>query len=81
MKLTNVIKQPVLTEKAMVLQEDNCYLFWVDLKATKNQIKSAVKKIFEVKPESVRTMRLAAKKKAIVKLSEGDEISLAKLNE
>ncbi len=81
MKSRDIIKEPVLTEKAMVLQKDDCYLFWVDLKANKNQIKTAVEEMFNVKPKSVRTMRLSGKKKAVIKLSKGDEISLAKLDE
>lgn len=81
MNQQDIIKKPVMTEKAMLEQEKDCYLFWVEVGATKNQIKSAIKEIFGVKPESVRTMRLSGKKKAVVKLSEGDEISLAKLND
>lgn len=81
MKLEEVIKGPVLTEKSMLHQEDNCYLLWVDLKANKNQIKEAVKKIFQVTPKSVKTARIKGKKKAFIKLSEGEEISLAKLDE
>ncbi len=81
MNLNQVIKQPVLTEKAMNSQENNCYLFWVDIKATKSQIKEAVKEIFDVEPVSVRTTRCKNKKKAFVQLEEGKEIEIAKLGE
>lgn len=81
MNLKKIIKKPVLTEKAMEKQERNCYVFWVEPQATKTQIKKAVEKIFEVKPMLVRTANMAEKKKAFIQLAEGEEISLAKLNE
>lgn len=81
MKLNQIIKQPVLTEKAMKLQESNCYMFWIDPKANKAQTKAAVERLFEVKPASVRTARVGGKKKAFIQLGDGEEISLAKLNE
>jgi large subunit ribosomal protein L23 len=81
MKLRKVIQKPILTEKAMEKQEDSCYLFWVDRRATKTQIKVAVEKIFGVKPEKIRTVRVLGGKKAFIQLTKGEEISLAKLNE
>jgi large subunit ribosomal protein L23 len=81
MKVNQIIKQPVLTEKAMNSQESNCYLFWVDIKATKGQIKEAVKDLFGVEPLSIRTNRYRNKKRAYVQLEEGKEIAIAKLGE
>ncbi len=81
MNLEEVIKQPVLTEKAMENQENGCYLFWVLPKANKEQIKRAVEKLFGVKPKSVRTAGVGKKKKAFIQLSVGEEISVAKLSE
>ncbi len=81
MKLELVLKEPVLTEKAVESQEKGCYQFWVDVKANKFQIAAAVEKFFNVKPLSVRTARLGDRKKAFVQLPEGEEISFDKLGE
>ena len=81
-----VIKLPLLTEKTTDLRELNWYVFSVDRKATKNQIKDSIEKIFKVKVEKVRTLTTAGKvvkrfgrkvgkrspvKKAYIKLKEG----------
>jgi len=55
----NVIKGPVVTEKALELKEETqdkkqLLTFRVDVHANKNDIKEAVEKIFQVKVESVR---------------------------
>ena len=90
-KYLEIIKAPVVTEKATTLgQEEGKYLFKVDPKATKNQIKNAVEKIFNVKVDRVQTINSKPKKKrvgryagmsnkykkAIVKLAEGQTIDL-----
>ena len=90
-KYLEIIKAPVVTEKATRLgQEEGKYLFKVDSKAAKDQIKNAVEKIFNVKVERVQTINAKAKKKrvgryagmsnkykkAIVKLAEGQTIDL-----
>jgi len=90
-KYLEIIKAPVVTEKATMLgQETGKYLFKVDPKATKNQIKNAVEKIFNVKVDRVQTINSKPKKKrvgryagmsnkykkAIVSLAEGQTIDL-----
>ena len=90
-KYLEIIKAPVVTEKATMLgQEEGKYLFKVDPKATKNQIKNAVEKIFNVKVDRVQTINSKPKKKrvgryagmtnkykkAIVKLADGQTINL-----
>ena len=90
-KYLEIIKAPVVTEKATMLgQEEGKYLFKVDPKATKNQIKNAVEKIFNVKVERIQTINSKPKKKrvgryagmtnkykkAIVTLAEGQTIDL-----
>ena len=74
----------------MLGQEEGKYLFKVDPKATKDQIKNAVEKIFNVKVDRVQTINSKPKKKrvgryagmsnkykkAIVKLAEGQTIDL-----
>lgn len=90
MTIYDVIKKPVLnTEKARDLMNTNEYVFIVDKKANKLQIKEAVEKLFSVKVLSVNTITSKAKrarsrmtmytiqgqKKAIVKLADGEKIA------
>lgn len=90
-KYLEVLKAPVITEKGTRLgQEEGKYLFKVDPKATKDEIKNAVEKIFKVKVDSIATINVKPKKKrvgryagmsnkykkAIVKLAEGQTINL-----
>ncbi len=88
----DVIRRPVITEKATVQADElNQYVFEVDRRANKIQIREAVEVIFEVSVTKVRTMVQPAKrgrrgrdwmmrtkewKKAIVTLAPGDEIDL-----
>ena len=90
MHITDIIKKPVLnTEKARNLFENNGYVFIVDRRANKIQIKEAVEKLFNVKVESVNTLNIKPKakrfrmsvyktsaiKKAMVKLKKGETIA------
>ncbi len=90
-KYLDVIKAPVITEKGSRLaQDEGKYLFKVDPKATKSEIKEAIEKIFKVKVDSISTISVKPKKKrvgryagmtnkykkAIVKLAEGQTIDL-----
>jgi large subunit ribosomal protein L23 len=63
----DIIKSPVITEKALVLKEESqdarqLLTFRVDVHATKPEIKSAVEKIFSVQVDSVRTVNYEGKK-------------------
>ena len=87
-----VIKTIQLTEKATLLGEvNNEYVFKVDKRSNKLEIKEAVEKLFGKKVLSVNTCNCAGKKKrerradfgrtaswkkAIVKLAEGESIDL-----
>ena len=90
-QITDVLKKPVLTEKSLLLQQnENKYTFDVDVTANKIEVKQAVEKMFDVKVESVNIMNVKPKtkrmgryvgktskrRKAIVKLKEGYEINL-----
>ncbi len=89
-KYLEIIKAPVITEKAGNLAQSNTYLFKVDHRANKTELKDAIEKIFNVKVESIRTINVKPKKrrvgrysgltnkykKAIVKLAEGQTIEL-----
>lgn len=88
--LANVIKYPLVTEKATQLLENNQYTFVVDPKCTKNTIKSAIEYLFNVKVSKINTCHFPKKKrrvgkytglkahykKAIVTLREGNVINL-----
>ncbi len=81
-----IIKKPLITEKSSDSREIGWYVFSVDKRSNKVEIRDAVEKIFGVKVDKVRTLvttgkkvkrmgRLAGKrssiKKAYVKLREG----------
>ncbi len=59
--MIEIIKKPVITEKAMKLGDLRQYVFEVEPKANKIQIKQAVEKMFEVKVDSVRTVLVKGK--------------------
>lgn len=85
-----IIKYPIITDKATRLLEKNQYSFIVDRYADKLSIKAAIEYLFDVKVIKVNTCRLPRKqkrvgkyigwkpqyKKAIVSLSENDVINL-----
>ena len=85
-----IIKYPIITDKATRLLENNQYSFVVDRYSDKVNIKSAIESLFNVKVIKVNTCLLPRKqkrvgkfigwksqyKKAIVNLSEGDVINL-----
>ena len=89
-KYLDIIKAPVVTEKSALLGDQNVYSFYVDPKANKTEIKLAIEKIFNVKVMDIRTINVHPKKrrvgrytgltnkkkKAIVKLGEGQTIEL-----
>ncbi len=86
----DVIRKPVITEKAMKGAEHSQVTFEVAMNATKPQIKAAVEAVFGVKVKSVNTLRQEGKtkvfrgtkgvrnetKKAIVTLAEGQSIDV-----
>ena len=85
-----IIKYPVITDKATRLLENNQYSFIVDRYSDKLAIKASIEYLFNVKVIKINTCRLPRKKKrvgkyigwkphykkAIVTLSEGDVINL-----
>ena len=86
----DVIKSPVITEKATNASERNQVIFRVAAHATKPEIKEAVEKLFDVKVKSVNTLVRKGKtkvfrgnfgsqsdvKRAIVTLEEGHRIDV-----
>jgi len=89
-EIYQVIKRPIVTEKSNTLNQSfNQVVLEVDWSATKSEIKSAVEKLFNVKVDKVRTVRIAGKrrnygrkrvqrqsayKKAIVTLKQGYKV-------
>ncbi len=85
-----VLLRPIITEKTTVLTGADKYVFEVDLRANKNQIKEAIQVAFNVRVQEVNTMVMKGKpkrfgrkvtnrpdwKKAIVTLVPGDKIEL-----
>jgi len=67
-----IIKSPLTTESAMKkIEEINTLVFIVDIKATKQKIKEAVKSMYDVQCAKVNTLiRPDGKKKAYVHLTQ-----------
>ena len=63
MEARDIIIRPVLTEKSYAGIQSKKYVFEVDKKATKTQIKNAVEQIFDVKVEKVNTVNVDGKLK------------------
>ncbi|MCK5618219.1 MAG: 50S ribosomal protein L23 [Candidatus Krumholzibacteria bacterium] len=62
-----IIQKPVVTEKSTSLKENfNRYVFRVDVKANKRQIKKAVEELFEVKVKDVRTAVIRGKRSVVM---------------
>jgi large subunit ribosomal protein L23 len=86
----DVVRSPVITEKATIAAENNQVVFNVAKSATKPEIKAAVEALFKVKVKSVNTLVRKGKvkrfkgfvgkqndvKKAIVTLVEGHRIDI-----
>jgi large subunit ribosomal protein L23 len=90
MKLTDVIRRPLVTEKTSILREQvgEALVFHVAVAATKVEIKQAVEKLLGAKVADVRTASMHGKvkrqgrfagrrsdwKKAYVRLREGEKV-------
>ena len=89
-QMYDLIRRPVITEKATNASEHNQVTFRVALTATKREVKVAVESLFAVKVKAVNTIRMQGKvkrvrgrvgyrsdyKKAIVTLAEGSRIDV-----
>jgi large subunit ribosomal protein L23 len=90
MHLYEVLRRPIITEKATFLHQQDKYAFEVAKDATKPQIKQAVEKAFDVSVVKVSIMTVPGKtrrmgrreirespwKKAVVSLEPGHKIGL-----
>ena len=88
---SDVIRKPIITEKATLASEANAVVFEVAIDANKPQIKEAVEALFSVKVKAVNTVVTKGKvkrfrgvigtrkdvKKAYVTLEEGNSIDVS----
>ena len=86
----DVVRRPLITEKATMASEANAVVFEVAIDATKPAIRDAVEALFNVKVKSVNTLiqkgkrkvfrgrqgRRSDYKKAIVRLEDGNMIDV-----
>ena len=86
----DVIRAPIITEKATLASENNQIVFRVAIDADKKVVKEAVEALFDVKVKAVNTLRRKGKakrfrgipgrqnemKKAIVTLEDGHSIDV-----
>jgi large subunit ribosomal protein L23 len=89
-QMYDIVRSPVITEKATNVSEHNQVMFRVPLTATKREVKAAVEGLFRVNVTAVNTIRVMGKlkrvrgrpgrradyKKAIVTLGEGQRIDV-----
>ena len=87
----DLIKKPIITEKATMASENGAVVFQVAMDASKPMIKEAVEAVFGVKVKAVNTVvtkgktkkfrgrpgERSDKKKAYVTLEEGNTIDVA----
>ena len=89
-RMYEIVRGPVITEKATMASEHNQVVFRVALDASKPEIKTAIEGLFKVKVKAVNTLRTNGKikrfrgtigrrpetKKAIVTLEDGHNIDV-----
>ena len=89
-RMYEIVRRPVITEKATLLSEFNQVSFQVPLDASKPEIRAAIEELFKVKVTAVNTLRRQGKlkrfrgqlgrrvetKKAVVTLAEGPSIDV-----
>jgi large subunit ribosomal protein L23 len=65
--LADLLRRPILTEKATIMMEQNKYTFEVIPKATKPEIKAAIEDLFQVSVVKVNTQLPPRKKRRVGK--------------
>lgn len=90
-QMMDVLRKPIISEKATLISEHNQVTFEVAIDSNKAEIKQAVEGLFSVSVTAVNTIRVKGKvkrfrgmlgkrkdvKKAIVTLADGDMIDVA----
>ncbi len=89
-RMYEVIRRPMITEKATLMSEYNQVVFEVSMDASKPEIRAAIEELFKVKVNAINTLvqkgkakkfrgRLGRRddmKKAVVTLAEGQSIDV-----
>jgi large subunit ribosomal protein L23 len=89
-QMFDIVRSPVITEKATNVSEHNQVIFRVPLRATKRQVRAAIEALFNVQVTAINTMRIPGKlkrfrgragrrsdyKKALVTLGAGQRIDV-----
>jgi len=89
-RMYELVRSPIITEKATLVSEHNQVMFRVPVDATKPEIRAAVEGLFNVKVKAVNTILQKGKtkrwrgqpgqrndvKKAVVSLADGDSIDI-----
>ena len=89
-QMFDIVRSPVITEKATNVSEHNQVIFRVPLTSSKREIRAAVEGLFSVKVTAVNTIRVKGKlkrfrgragrrpayKKAVVTLGDGQRIDV-----
>ena len=86
MLINKILVKPILTEKATNLVQNNVYMFEVDKKANKHQVKQALEKLYKVKTGELKIMIRKGKekkvgKKGLLKKSSDRKIAFVRLIE
>jgi large subunit ribosomal protein L23 len=90
-RMFDIIRSPLITEKATAVSQFNQYVFEVSVDATKQEIKQAIEKLFKVTVLGVNTVLAKGKtkrfkgrighrqdhKKAIVSVKQGQTIDVS----
>jgi len=88
--LEHVLLRPHVTEKSAILAEKNVYVFQIDPRAGKRDVRAAISSIYGVVPAKISIVKLpsknvisrgkrgvkSGKKKAMVYLKKGDSIEV-----
>jgi large subunit ribosomal protein L23 len=88
--LEKILIAPYITEKSTALSQKNQYLFRVEKRANKNEVKKVIENLYKVKVIDVKIINVPAKrrrlgrisgwkkgfKKAIVRIKEGQKIEI-----
>lgn len=75
LRLEDIIRRPLITEKNTWLMEQGQYTFEVDPEANKIQIKAAVEATFNVKVKAVNTLNVKRKARSRVASRRGGRIT------
>ena len=89
-RMYDIVRSPVITEKATMVSEHNQVVFRVPIDATKPEIRAAIEGLFKVKVVGVNALVQKGKtkrwkgrpgkrndvKKAVIRLAEGDSIDI-----